>query len=339
MGLYRKRKSPYWWMSYIKDGEQFWESTRTSSRNAALRIWKKREAEIALGKFKVGWPGERIAFEEMCKEFEQSHFAAISKGTVAGYRAYLKHLKASFGGLMLARITTKLVEEYRDHRRQQPSIRYRGRTLKGATVNRELECLTCLLDLAVRREYIRENPARGVKHFNELRERPIKQMLTLEQENRILIAASPHLRVGIVLLVQTGGRTYTEGFQLRWDQIDWENRLIRFGNDVKTPGSSEPLPLTDLAFRVLRKWKDGLASDSQASKRAALSDLQLAACFLCSPKLGSTRRCDSTGDASHKPRDKASVSTRHGRTGSRSDGESESTGVRRKRFGQLGRFS
>ncbi|HKW35630.1 MAG TPA: site-specific integrase [Candidatus Acidoferrum sp.] len=173
-------------------------------------------------KFKVGWPGERIAFEEMCKEFAQSHFAAISAGTVAGYRAYLKHLTAFVGGLMLARITSKLVEEYRDHRRQQPSIRYRGRTLKGATVNRELECLTCLLDLAVRREYIPENPARAVKHFNELRERPVKQMLTLEQENRILHAASPHLRVGIVLLVQTGGRTYTEGFQLRWDQIDWE---------------------------------------------------------------------------------------------------------------------
>jgi site-specific recombinase XerD len=59
-----------------------------------------------------------------------------------------------------------------------------------------------------------------------------------------------------------GGRTYTEGFRLRWDQIDWENRLIRFGNDVKTPGSSEPLPLTDLAFRVLRKWKEESKSDS-----------------------------------------------------------------------------
>jgi len=30
----------------------------------------------------------------MCKEFEQPHFAVISKGTIAGYRAYLKHMKA-----------------------------------------------------------------------------------------------------------------------------------------------------------------------------------------------------------------------------------------------------
>ncbi|HKV46872.1 MAG TPA: phage integrase SAM-like domain-containing protein [Candidatus Acidoferrales bacterium] len=143
-------------MTYIKDGKRFWESTRTSSRQAALRIWKKREAEIALGKFKVGRPGERIEFEEMCNEFERSHFAAISEGTIAGYRAYLKHLKAFFGGLVLARITTKLVEEYRNYRRRQPSIRYKGRPLKGATVNRELEYLTCLLDLAVRREYMRQ---------------------------------------------------------------------------------------------------------------------------------------------------------------------------------------
>jgi integrase len=250
-------------MSYVVDGEQVWESTKTTSRPAAGQIGKKRQAEVALGKFKVGWPGKRITFEESCAEFERSHFAGISEGTTKGYRAYLRHMKKFFKGYMLTEITTKRIEEYRDHRRQQPSIRYKGRTLKGATVNRELECLTCLLDLAVHRQYIPENPARAVKHFNELRERPEKQMLTLERENRILQAASPHLRVGIVLLVQTGGRTYSEGFRLRWDQVDWEHRLIRFGSDVKTPGSSEPLLLTDLAFRVLRKWKEESNPDSR----------------------------------------------------------------------------
>ena len=87
-------------------------------------------------------------------------------------------------------------------------------------------------------------------------------MLTLDQENRILSAASPHLRVGIILLVQTGGRTYSEGFRLRWDQVDWDRKLIRWGNHVKTAGSSEPLPLSDLAYRVLLKWKEESNPDS-----------------------------------------------------------------------------
>ncbi len=65
-------------------------------------------------------------------------------------------------------------------------------------------------------------------------------MLSLDQENRILNAVSPHLRVGIILLVQTGARTYSEVFRLRWDQVDWENRLIQFRNDAKIPGYSEP---------------------------------------------------------------------------------------------------
>ncbi len=263
---------------------------------------------------------------------------------------------------MLARITTKLVEEYRDHRRQQPSIRYRGRTLKGATVNRELECLTCLLDLAVRREYIPENPARAVKHFNELRERPVKQMLTLEQENRILNAASPHLRVGIVLLVQTGGGTYTEGFPVALgpDRLGKPTHSIRqrrknagflgapsaHGSGISSLAQMERRIAVGFAVHLSEpaqagtphpKCKDGLAGDSQASKRAALSDLQLAPCFLHSTELGSTGCSDSTGHASYKPRDKAPVSTRHGRTGSRSDGESESAGVRRERSSQLGR--
>ena len=62
-----------------------------------------------------------------------------------------------------------------------------NQTLKGATVNRELECLRCVFDLAVKRKYIPENPAARVKHFNELRERPVRRMLTLEEERRIRV--------------------------------------------------------------------------------------------------------------------------------------------------------
>jgi hypothetical protein len=52
------------------------------------------------------------------------------------------------------------------------------------------------------------------------------------------------------------------------------------------------------------------------SRRAAFSDLQPAACFLYAAKLGSAGCCDSTGDASHQPRDEAPVSTQHGRESS-----------------------
>ncbi len=208
-----------------------------------------------LGLFKVGWAGERMMFEQLVAEFERSHFAGLTENTVRGHRGYLKHLKAFFGESRLDRITVEMVEEYRDLRRRQPTKLNPNRMIKGATVNRELECLKCVLDLAVKRKYIPENPASTVKLFNELRERPMRRMLTVKEELRILEAAPPHLRVAIILLSQTGGRTYSEGFSLRWDQVDLENKLIHLGNDVKTPGSSEPVPLSEYACDVLRAWK------------------------------------------------------------------------------------
>jgi integrase len=85
--------------------------------------------------------------------------------------------------------------------------------------------------------------------------RPAKRMLTSEEEGRILEIAPPYLRVAIVLLAQTGGRTYTEGFSLHWDQIDLDHNVIFFGGKTKTEGSSEPVPLTRLARDVLLSWK------------------------------------------------------------------------------------
>src|SRR5215472_2890727 len=94
------------------------------------------------------------------------------------------------------------------------------------------------------------------------RKRSWKRMLSLEEEQRILENAPPYLRVAIVLLAQTGGRTYSEGFSLRWDQLDFSHKVMFFGGDTKTEGSSEPVPLTGLAHDVLLSWKKEQAGKS-----------------------------------------------------------------------------
>jgi integrase len=119
-----------------------------------------------------------------------------------------------------------------------------------------------MFEFAVNRKYIPESPAARVKHFDERRERPVKRMLTVEEEQRILEVAPPYLRVGIILLGQTGGRTYSEGFSLRWDQVDLENGVVHLHGNVKTDASAQPVPLTKLACQVLRYWKTELNSAS-----------------------------------------------------------------------------
>ena len=255
MGLYQRRASRFWWMTYTVNGERQFVSTKTTSKEIANKIWKRREGELALGLFKIGSPGERIGFGLLCEEFEKSHFAGLSENTVKGHRSYIGNLRSFFGDRKLTNITVGQVATYRDERRQQPAKNRPGQTVKGATVNRELECLKCMLDFAVKRKYIAENPAAQIKHFNELRERPTRRMLSLDEERQILGAAPPHLRVAIILLSQTGGRTYSEGFSLRWSQVDFDQKVIRLDNNVKTPGSAEPIPLSQYACDALRAWK------------------------------------------------------------------------------------
>ena len=241
MGLYRRDDSRFWWMSYTWKGDQHFESTKTTSRALAKKILERREGEIAMQMFNVGWQGDRMSFKELCNEFDGAHVATLAKHTQTNVRGFLGNMRTFFGDRSLADIDSKLVTDYRNYRKEQPSKKHPTNKIKGATVNRELECLQCMFEYAVSRKYLPENPASGVKHFDERRERPTKHMLKLEEEQRILTNAPPYLRVAIVLLAQTGGRTYSEGFSLRWDQIDMANRVIYFGGQTKTEGSSEPV--------------------------------------------------------------------------------------------------
>ena len=212
--------------------------------------------------FKLGRQGERMSFTALCKEFESAHVPTLAASTQSNVRNFLVSMKKFFGDRSLADIDAKLVADYRNQRKAQPSRKDPASKVKGATVNREMAYLRCLLNFAIERRYISENPARGVKRFDERRERPAKRMLSLEEEQRILENAPPYLRVAIVLLAQTGGRTYTEGFSLRWDQVDLGHNMIFFGGETKTEGSSEPVPLTGLARDVLHRWKQEQGSTS-----------------------------------------------------------------------------
>jgi len=57
MGLYQRRGSRFWWMTYTVQEERRFESTKTTSKEIANKIWKRREGELALGLFKIGLPG------------------------------------------------------------------------------------------------------------------------------------------------------------------------------------------------------------------------------------------------------------------------------------------
>ena len=97
MGLYKRQDSRFWWMGDTANGEPRCESTKTASKDLAKKIWKKREGEIALGRFQVGWPGERMTFAELSEAFFRSHSSTLSPKSQINHQMFLKNLRAYFG--------------------------------------------------------------------------------------------------------------------------------------------------------------------------------------------------------------------------------------------------
>src|SRR5260370_9077691 len=65
VGLYKRKDSRFWWMGYTAKGEQRCESTKTSSKDLAKKIWNKREADIPLGLFQAGGHGKRMTLVQL----------------------------------------------------------------------------------------------------------------------------------------------------------------------------------------------------------------------------------------------------------------------------------
>ena len=221
MGIYKRPGSRLYWMSYTMKGEQYRESTKTSIHAAATKIWKQREAEVALQLFQVGWPGERITFDRLCDEYYDSHVKNLSDNSKAAFENSKRRLVNFFSGRMLTDISTDGIREYRDFRRQQPLKNRPDRTVKGATVNRELETLQGLFKLAVQRSYIQTDPTLNVEHFPEVRERPAKKRISYAR-------VSPHPGEGPRLFA--GWHSFA--------RTDWQSNLQRaFHSPMGTGGS------------------------------------------------------------------------------------------------------
>jgi hypothetical protein len=152
-------------MSYSWKGAQHFESTKSKSKALANKILSKREGEIAMQMFKVGKQRGSISFTGLCREFKSAHVPALAATTQDTVMDFLESMRKLFGDRLLSDIDAGLVADYRNYRKAQPSRNNPARKVKGATVNRELAYLRCMLNFAVERKYISENSARGVKPF------------------------------------------------------------------------------------------------------------------------------------------------------------------------------
>ncbi len=156
----------------------------------------------------------------------------------------LRHLLDSFMDKKLSEITPKDIDDYKEQRLGD---------VKPATVNREIECLRHLFNLAKRwRKFFGDNPVSesGLLEVNN----QIERILTPTEGEKLLSSSPPHLRSIIITALNTGMRK-GEILSLKWNDVDLENNLIKVSYLVSKSKKTRRIPVNARLRRLLLEQK------------------------------------------------------------------------------------
>jgi integrase len=157
--------------------------------------------------------------------------------------------RGELGPYLLSDLTRALIIEQRD---KLLSTRARGIGQRSSsTVNRYMLALGHALTIAANEwEWIHENPMKKISNLPEPRGRV--RYLNDEERERLLQACkastNPHLHTLVVLALSTGAR-YGELIKLRWENIDWDRKVITL-HDTKNK-ERRLLPLMHYALKLM----------------------------------------------------------------------------------------
>jgi len=246
------RRGRIWWFNFYVEGIRYQESTGATTRDEALQAESVRKGELASGQAERRKSHQPGFIDFANKEFEP-WCAVEHKDRPSTYSRYMRSIKALsnfFGDLSLRSISAGDVERYKIRRSQQPRKHARdGRLVSPAAVNRDLAVLRILFNYAIRLEKVTRNPVTQVKFFRERNNH--MRVLSAQEEQRYLAAASPLLHDVAIIMLETGMRP-GEIYGLRKEDVDLNLRsaFVRTG---KTSNATRHIPLTDRAFQTLAK--------------------------------------------------------------------------------------
>lgn len=136
-------------------------------------------------------------------------------------------IKDYFAKKRLRSVTHGDIMKFRADRLKTPTIRNKPRSI--TSVNRELEVLRKMLNIAEREGWIIKNPfTKGDVLISKSDEKKRERILTREEEEKLLSVCTErraHIRPIIICAIDTGMRR-GEILKLKWSDLDLDNMLI-----------------------------------------------------------------------------------------------------------------
>lgn len=262
MAVY-KRGGTYWF-HFVFNGKHIQRSAKTSNKRAAEQIEAAFKVQLAKGEVDLN-PIEKkpvLSFSEAVKGFlvwsKTEH--AAKPATTKRYETSSKALIRRFGDILIDKIDVEDVEKYKTWRigqnKKAPALKLKknkkastNKSIKPATVNRELACLKIVLNHFIKNGVIVKNPVSGVKFLSEDNEQ--MRVLSEAEEMLYLSEASQPLRDVAILMLETGMRP-EEVFRIERRNVFLQKGYVQipFG---KTKAARRKIPLSTRALGVISR--------------------------------------------------------------------------------------
>jgi integrase len=240
------QRGQIWWIKYYRNGEPFFESSKSTKKMVANELLEKRLNEISQGQI-PGVRFEKVTFKELSEDFVRDR--RVNGKSVRDAEKRIRHLRPFFKGFRAVDVTTTKVNEYIDQRLEEGAA--------NGTINRELAALKRMLNLGKRHDKVNRVP-----HIPSMKENNTRKGFFERRDFLALREALPdYLRDFITLAYKTGWRV-SEITGLTWNQVDLDQGIIRLEVGTTKNKEGRTFYLDDELRGILeQKWYEKLRRD------------------------------------------------------------------------------
>jgi len=243
--MYLVKKSRFWYVVHKVNGREVYTPTRKENKREARMILKQIEDEGILKN--IGIKGDITLFKFCDEIYLPACKANKAEKTYKSRIGSVANIKECFGDLSLDAIDYTQIERFKIWRRDH-GVNKKKMIVSNRTINIDLECLKNLLREAKKHGHIKEVPI-----IEKFKEEGQERSPSMAQYESLKKNATPYSIPIIELLANTGLR-HGELCNLRFENIDYDQRILKVANDAdwKTKTRQERLvPLNDEALRIL----------------------------------------------------------------------------------------
>ena len=175
---------------------------------------------------------------EFLKYSEAIHSINHTKSIRTSFNEFIKYT----GNIMLAEISKKLIVDF---------VELRLRMVSNYTIRRDLADLSSAFNWGISKDYILENPCKGIKKPKLIEKVPI--FFSEAEFNTLISSINDKDLIDIIRFAALTGIRQNDLINLRWEQVNFKNRTLTLDNRFSQTKSRKVhvLPLNLKSLQIL----------------------------------------------------------------------------------------